>query len=84
MARPRAVPVHSKAAIVPPEYHADFLKRFVVQENRAAKRPAPPSVEEHAAHRKRLTRVHFIKPKLAYETDINVGVIFLLAPSHQF
>lgn len=76
MTRTLAVPVRSKAAIVPPEYHADFLKRFVAKQNRVAKQPAPLSVEEHAAHRKKLARVCFIKPKFANGTEINIGVVF--------
>ena len=32
MARTLAAPVRSKANVVPPEYHADFLKRIVARE----------------------------------------------------
>lgn len=76
MARPLAVPVRSKMAIVLPEYHADFLERLIARENRAVQRPAPLSVEEHAAHRKTLAGVRFIKPRFAQKIEINVGVIF--------
>lgn len=76
MARPRVVPLRSKAAVVRPEYQADFLKHFVTKEIRVVKRPEQLSVEEHAAHRKKLARVSFIKPKFSTETEINLGVVF--------
>jgi len=76
MARLPAVPVRSKAAAVPLEYQADFLKRLIAKENKVVKRPEPLSVAEHAAYRKKLARVSFIKSKYSNETEINVGVIF--------
>lgn len=57
--------------------HADFLN--FVSSRRALKgsrqRPAPLSAQEHAAHRKQLQGVHFIKPKYSDEHEINVAGI---------
>ncbi|KAH7121977.1 FluG domain-containing protein [Dactylonectria estremocensis] len=39
-------------------------------------RPAPLSAQEHAAHRKQLQGIHFIKPKYSDEYEINLAGIF--------
>jgi hypothetical protein len=57
--------------------HSDFLAHFAQQESRSrtAKRPLTLSAEEHAANRKRLRRVTFVKPFYADGTEINVAGI---------
>ncbi|KAK3371955.1 FluG domain-containing protein [Podospora didyma] len=59
-------------------HHADFLKRVADRETnaRVSKQPPPLSVKQHAAHRKKMTGVRFIKPKYAAETQINVSGIY--------
>jgi hypothetical protein len=61
-----------------PGHHADFLNHVVTQETqaRASNRPVRLTVQQHAAHRKTLEGVRFIKPKYAAETEINVIGIF--------
>ncbi|ORY68698.1 FluG domain-containing protein [Pseudomassariella vexata] len=58
--------------------HTDFLRRVASKEadSRVTKRPAPLSARQHAAHRKQLKQVQYIKPKYAIETEINVTGIF--------
>ncbi|RYO89823.1 hypothetical protein DL766_005139 [Monosporascus sp. MC13-8B] len=76
MARSLAIPVRSKVNLNPPpqgEYQADFLKRITAQETRATKRPASLSIEQHAARRKQLQCICFIKQKSADETEVNIG-----------
>jgi hypothetical protein len=59
-------------------HHADFLSHLATQGvlNPGVKRPAPLSVEQHAAHRSKMENVLYIKPKYAAETEINVAGIF--------
>lgn len=72
MVRPPAIP-GSKANVAPPEYYADFLKRITAKDNKAAKRPAPLSVQQYAAYRKRLAGVRLIRPRFADETQSKLG-----------
>ena len=59
-------------------HHVDFLGHLAAQAvlNPGVKRPAPLSVEQHAAHRRQMENVVYIKPKYAAETEINIGGIF--------
>ncbi|KID97353.1 FluG domain-containing protein, partial [Metarhizium majus ARSEF 297] len=69
--------VRRSRASGPPNHHAKFLQRFVVKEaQRRVPKPAPFSAEEHAANRKRLSKVRFVKPTYSKETMINVSGIF--------
>ncbi|KAI0120736.1 hypothetical protein BJ170DRAFT_704700 [Xylariales sp. AK1849] len=72
------IAIHRRPRTNGPPDHTDFLKRVATREanNRVANRPNPLSAEEHAAHRKQLERVQYIKPKYAAETEINVTGIF--------
>ncbi|RYP51532.1 hypothetical protein DL769_010800 [Monosporascus sp. CRB-8-3] len=63
MVRLLAIPIRSKANVVPREYQADFVKRIIAQETRVRKRPASLSIEQHAAYRKQLQCIRFIKPE---------------------
>jgi hypothetical protein len=54
--------------------YADFLSHIAALK-RVAKWPAPLSVEQHAAHRKKMEDVIYIKPKYVLETQINISVI---------
>ncbi|OAQ58141.2 FluG domain-containing protein [Pochonia chlamydosporia 170] len=61
----------------PPSHHGKFAERFAAKEaQRKAPKPAPLSAEEHAANRKRLSKVRFVKPKYSEETMINLAGIF--------
>ncbi|KAK3389614.1 FluG domain-containing protein [Podospora didyma] len=59
-------------------HHTDFLKRVADREKnaRVSKQPPPLSVKQHAAHRKKMSGVRFIRPRYAAETQINVSGIF--------
>ena len=63
-------------ANAPPNHHVDFLQRFVAKEHERVAKPIPLSAEEHAVNRRQLSTVHFVKPKYADETKINVTGIF--------
>ncbi|KAJ5681616.1 FluG domain-containing protein [Penicillium maclennaniae] len=54
--------------------HADFLSH-VAALKQVTNRPAPLSVDQHAAHRKKMEDVRYIKPKYALETQINISTI---------
>jgi hypothetical protein len=60
------------------ESNATFLQRFAAREaeSRAAKQKPKLSVEQHASHRAQMSKVLFIKPKYAHETEVNVSGIF--------
>ncbi|OAQ59732.1 FluG domain-containing protein [Pochonia chlamydosporia 170] len=59
-----------------PPNHTKFLERFAAKEaQRRVPKPTPLSAEEHAANRKRLSKVCFVKPKYSHETMINVAGI---------
>lgn len=76
MASRRCTAARRPGANGPPDNnHADFLNLVAEREadGRVSNRPLPLSVEEHAAHRKRLESVRFIKPKFADETEINMS-----------
>ncbi|EEY22890.1 conserved hypothetical protein [Verticillium alfalfae VaMs.102] len=76
MASRRCTAARRPGANGPPDNnHADFLNLVAQREadGRVSNRPLPLSVEEHAAHRKRLESVRFIKPKFADETEINMS-----------
>ncbi|KAM0271864.1 hypothetical protein ACHAQH_008964 [Verticillium albo-atrum] len=78
MASRRCTAARRPGANGPPDNsHAEFLNLVAEREaeGRVSKRPLPLSAEEHAAHRKRLESVRFIKPKYADETEINVAGI---------
>ena len=60
----------------PIEHHADFLQRFTANELERSKKPSPLTAKEHAANRKKLRSVRFVKPKYADETKINVCGMF--------
>lgn len=60
----------------PSDHHVDFLQQFAAKERERAAKPAPLSAQEHAANRKQLGTVRFVKPKYADETQINVSGIF--------
>ena len=63
-------------ANAPPSHHLDFLHRFAAKEQARLAKPAPLSADEHAANRKQLSTVQFVKPVYAEETKINVtGIV---------
>ncbi|CRK29684.1 hypothetical protein BN1723_015696 [Verticillium longisporum] len=75
MASRPCIPARQPGSNAPPvNNHAEFLNLVAEREaeGRLSKRLLPLSAEEHAAHRKRLRGVRFIKPKYADETEINV------------
>lgn len=53
--------------------HLDFLSRFATKEKeRQAPKPAPLSAAEHAANRRQLSTVRFVKPNYSDATQINI------------
>lgn len=68
-----AVPYGPSRTVV---YHADFLSYRATQGvlNLGVERPSPLSVEQHAAHRRKMENILYIKRKYAAETEINVTV----------
>ncbi|OAQ60387.1 FluG domain-containing protein [Purpureocillium lilacinum] len=62
---------HRPNTNAPSDHHVDFLQQFVAKERERAAKPAPLSAQEHAANRKRLGTVRFVKPK--YCSEMNVG-----------
>ncbi|PON10763.1 hypothetical protein C2W62_48365 [Candidatus Entotheonella serta] len=66
---------HRPNTNAPSDHHVDFLQQFVAKERERAAKPAPLSAQEHAANRKRLGTVRFVKPKYADETQSNVSGI---------
>ena len=60
----------------PDNHHLHFLEIQKAKQIEKAAKPAPLSVEQHAANRKHLSVVRFVKPKYSSETEINVSGIF--------